>query len=530
MDTHLNEVLLLGTGRRSLSPLQVHPEIAKRLDEQLSPERQALQALSYAIYLDAIGQGLLRMVDPEPKELVLDERPTTQPEISALLDEILGLEHHYKLRWLKKWLQLVDDRKEKLPPAAIVKLMAVLPGLGNKVQQHASRILGQTTRTLFEQYGLWAVNVEGFAEYSAATWDFGKPEERQQYWSALHRQEAAAAIALLQKDWEKEGIRDKLIFLKLIAQDLQEADRAFLVSLHEIEFTGNRLSTKTARLCKRLIIGLLIRLHHQPLLSELTTHLELYVNAEKEGGLLGTFLGKTQKKLKLPKQADAFWSGTFLQANYGLEPKNEALDRFDYDPYFWLAQFLELLPFAFMLQLLDHNPEESITYWLKTPAYNTRIRGAAVAIFEQTLIDKAISEKDALLINALINVLDWKAAKTLLPYISGPAFEQYVSKNRLFQHTEIFDERGYPSDEPWSLAFSKTMTDQWIKLFEVKKYVYQPAVHHFVAYFHPAALDYLLDRTALMTKREELTSWQKYLVEPLKTNLRIRNKIYQYQK
>lgn len=530
MHTHLKEILLLGTSRRQLDPGQLPEAISSRLDQQLGPEKQVLQALSFAVYLDEIGPGLPSLIAPDPIQPVEEERPTTSPALVAIFHDILTLEHISKQRWLKKWLQLVDDRGEKIPPEAVAKLMETLNGVGKKAQQSANRILGKMTASIYQTYQLWPYTFEIDTEGPDEAWKYGKTDQRLAYWTQLHRADAKAAIELLRVDWPKESIREKWSFLNVIAQDLQSLDLDFLVQLHEEEFVGKRLNSKTAKACKRLIIGLLIRLQYGPIRNEIAEQLQVYTKEEAAGGLLRMFSSKKHKILVIPKQETGFWRADLLASQYGIETKNTAPDRFEYDPLFWWAQFLELLPLEFLMENLERTAEETIDYWLNTPAFQTQINGEKVAIYQQTWVQKAIETKDEKLIATLTKVLDWEAASLLIPTMSGLVFEQYVSEHHLFEHIETFQRRGYDAKENWSVGFSKKMVDYWIRLFAKKTYAYQSQANHFIAYFHPDAFPYLRMKSASLNNSGAAAHWQRYIVDPLEINLTIRSKMQPFEK
>jgi|GEM_PF-2950700 len=529
MNTHLKEILLLGTGRRQLDPVQLPTVISSRLDQQLNAEKQVLQALSFAVYLAEIGPELPSLIAPDPIQPVAEERPTTSPLLVAILNDILTLEHISKQRWLKKWIQLVDDRAEKIPPQAVGKLMEVLNGLGKKAQQSAHRILGQMTANIYQTYQLWPYTFEVDTEGGDEAWKYGKTDQRLVYWTQLHQADAKAAIELLRVDWPKESIREKWSFLNVIAQDLQRLDLDFLVQLYEEEFVGKRLNSKTAKACKRLIIGLLIRLQYGPIRNEIAAQLEACIKEESAGGLLGLFSSKKRKVLVIPKQETGFWTAEVLASQYGIDTKNTAPDRFEYDPLFWWAQFLELLPLEFLMETLERTAEETIDYWLNTPAYQTQINGEQVAIYQQTWVQKAMETKDEKLIATLTKVLDWQAASLLIPSMSGLVFEQYVSANQLFEHMETFQRRGYDAKENWSVGFSKKMVDYWIRLFAKKTYAYQSQANHFIAYFHPDAFPHLRMKSASLSNRAAAEHWQRYIVDPLERNLTISAKMQPFE-
>lgn len=530
MDAHLKEIVLLGTSRRQLNPAQLAEVISSRLHQQLNAEQQVLQALSYSAYLAEIGPDLPSLIAPAPIPTVVQERPTTPPALAAILNDILRLEHISKQRWLKKWLAIVDDRKEKIPPEAVVKLMATLHGLGKKAQHRAHQILGETTREIFQTYKLWPFPTETTKEETDEVWKYGKTEERLTYWTQLHQLDAKRAIELLQADWAKESIREKWSFLNAVAQDLQMADQSFLIQLHEAEFVGKRLNSKTARACKRLIIGLLISLNYTPLHTELADQLRPHIKEEQASGLLRMFSAKKGKILDIPRLEKGFWTGEGLASRYGIETKNMAPDRFEYDSLFWWEQFLALLPLEFLMKCLERSGEETIKYWLNTPAYQTKINGEKVAIYQQTWVQKAVETQDEKLIATLSKVLDWQAASLLVPLMPALVFEQYVTEHQLFEHIETFQLRGYEAKEGWSLGFSKRMVDCWIRLFAKKTYAYQSQANHFTAYFHPDAISYLRIKSASLTNSTAATHWQRYILDPLETNLKVRTQMQPFER
>ena len=530
MDAHLKEIVLLGTSRRQLNPDQLPEVIASRLDQRLDAEKQVLQALSYSVYLAEIGPGLPNLIAPDPIQIVAEERPTTPPALATILNDILTLEHISKQRWLKKWLAIVDNRKEKIPPEAVVKLMATLHGLGKKAQQRAYQVLGETTRNIFNTYKLWPFPTEITKEETNEVWKYGKADQRLAYWTQLHQLDAKRAIELLQEDWVKESIREKWSFLNAVAQDLQMADQSFLVHLHETEFVGKRLNSKTARAAKRLIIGLLIRLDYAPLRSELVDQLKPYLKEAQASGLLRMFSAKKQKVLDIPRQEGGFWMAEGLASRYGIETKNTAPDRFEYDPLFWWEQFIALLPLEFLMECLERSAEETIKYWLNTPAYQTQINGEKVAIYQQTWVQKAVQTQDEKLIATLTKVLDWKAASLLVPLMPALVFEKYVTEHQLFEHIETFQLRGYEAQEGWSVGFSKKMIDCWIRLFAKKTYAYQSQANHFTAYFHPDAFPYLRMKSASLTNSTAAGHWQRYILDPLETNLKVRTQMEPFER
>ena len=80
----------------------------------------------------------------------------------------------------------------------------------------------------------------------SADWDTGTHEDRLAYFSFLHKNKPAEAIALLQQDWGTESLSHKKDFVAIMAAQVQAEDEVLLEAILQQEKEMNLNQVKIA--------------------------------------------------------------------------------------------------------------------------------------------------------------------------------------------------------------------------------------------------------------------------------------------
>lgn len=219
---HLQHVLLLGTGRTSLS------EKAKQQLRQLgltnshrSENVQLLNGLSLLHFLKRGASRLSQLNTPPPKAPG-ETGKLPSPQLSRLVERMLSNEDLRPI--LFEYIEYSAGLELVLPPEA-------LPYLFDTFQHDLRRVplikeaMGQRGEWLVRQNPAWAVFSQ---QLDAQIWQYGLPEERLAYFSGLRQKDPEAAGTLLKKDWSKETRIFQLQLLNRLRQHISPADMAFL--------------------------------------------------------------------------------------------------------------------------------------------------------------------------------------------------------------------------------------------------------------------------------------------------------------
>lgn len=219
---HLQHVLLLGTGRTSLSEKAKQQFLQLGLSNKHRSENlQLLDGLSLVHFLKRGASRLPKLNTPPPKAPG-ETGKLPSPQLSRLVERMLSNEDLRPI--LFEYIEYSSSLDLVLPPEA-------LPYLFDTYQQDMRQMqllketMGQRGEWLARQNPVWAVFSQ---QFDAEIWQYGLPEERLAYFSGLRQNDPEAARTLLEEDWSKESRIFQLQLLDRLRQHISPADTSFL--------------------------------------------------------------------------------------------------------------------------------------------------------------------------------------------------------------------------------------------------------------------------------------------------------------
>jgi hypothetical protein len=294
--------------------------------------------------------------------------------------------------------------------------------------------------------------------------------------------------------------------------------------MYDSTYSQQREQKKTERECKQLVCSMLLRLGHQPLVDEMTNLIRPYV-VKKSSSLMNRLLGRKMHTLKIPSEQDAFWNGQKMSALIGLDEKNLNLQLFDYDPYFWMAGLIRLLPFQFWTTLLECDVFDAVGYFLSSEEFMATVQGERKSIFREALVANALMTRDSNVIEALSQLIDGEDVFQLVPFMKQVVFEQYMRKNKHLANITLMNKRN-EDDSLWSLRFTKEVIEEWVGLIKAGKLFITAQYGNTLASFVDIkALDVMKVSNRDTMHLPWHAAWNDALVAPVETFLQLKQKI-----
>lgn len=241
---HLQHVLLLGTGRTSLS------EKAKQQLRQLGlstrQRSEALQVLSGLSLLHFLkrGAGQLPQLSEMPPQAPGETAEPASPQLSRLVERMLSDEDLRPV--LSEYIEYSVGLGLLLPSESLPYLFEVYQEDMAQVQRMRG-VMGQRGEWLARQNPSWASFSQQFND---EVWRYGTPGERLAYLSGLRQKKPAEALALLEKDWASTSRSLQLRLLHSLRHGMSSADVPFLTSC--LTHLDSGIRTLAAKLLMRL--------------------------------------------------------------------------------------------------------------------------------------------------------------------------------------------------------------------------------------------------------------------------------------
>jgi len=221
---HLQQVLLLGTGRSSLSEKARQQLQDLGLHNRQGPEAlQLLAGLSLLHYLRK-GASVLPQLDTLPVGAPNDTGREPTPRLARLVARMLESE---------EWVPVFSEYMEYSVELNLLLPAEALPYLFETYQDDFKQVLlireimGQRGEWLARQRPDWAIFSQQFEQ---DIWHYGTPEERRAFFSHLRQADPAAARDLLEKNWADESRQLQPLLLAAFKQHLSIHDVPFLTS------------------------------------------------------------------------------------------------------------------------------------------------------------------------------------------------------------------------------------------------------------------------------------------------------------
>lgn len=221
---HLQHVLLLGTGRTSLS--EKARQQLRQLGLKTNQRSEALQVLSALSLLHFLKRGArqLPQVQGPLTSAPGETAESPSPQLSRLVERMLSNEELRPI--LSEYIEYSASLDLLLPPEALPFLFDAHQHDGAQVQL-IREVMGQRGEWLARQNPTWAIFSPQFDQ---ELWSYGTAEERLAYFSGLRQKNPETARELLEKDWIKESRSLQLQLLSLLRHRISLADTPFLNS------------------------------------------------------------------------------------------------------------------------------------------------------------------------------------------------------------------------------------------------------------------------------------------------------------
>ncbi len=524
LSTTLKNTALLGTDRKQLDTQELSAEIKKRIPTNSKEEQQLLDALTYDYYMRLNGLLPNQVAIDNIPEAITEDKVYISPAMNLLLVDVLAEKQHIARPMALEILEFITRHNQLLRPEATLAILEKTFVSEKKISPLVNATIGNRGQKLFELFPELKIKAK-----KMTTWDEGNTAERVKIFEGWRNSEEGhpeLSIEKLQKDWPSEGIRSKLTYLKVIAKTLKETDGDFLNTIYTDEFENKKITRKTDKSCKKYLISSLTRLNKISILTEIKRAITPYLTESKSKKILGIGIGGKRKIFKPLKKTDAFWDGEYLSGWLGLSDKNLDLARFDYDPLYWLAEMIEILPFTFWCDLLEQDTPTIVNYFLTDKQFQVKITDEKEPILLSALIKNAEMTRDTELLEALSQSnYHEEDSPTLITLLSDHQFETYITTNKLWDDIALVSTRLKAHQSVWSKNFSETyLTELQLAISKGECY----PEHNFGALLtgviNPAALPYLKKIHDEAIYKNWFNVWNTGVTQPIirKINLTIR--------
>ena len=523
---YVKEVALLGVDRRKINDENLPSAIKEKLrtnglakDSQLDAAK-LLDILTYNYYYSKRGQQLDKVEGYENKR-INESKSYCDKRAMDVYAEIVDQDYHVKNELLKSWIAKVNQRGEIIPPNKVLDLIDNGIALDKESKKTIANIVGNRGRHILTLYKKKQYEVLPFTDQ---TWLEGSIRDRKAYYIHQRKEQIARINERLLDSWKSEGQQAQLSFLKILSTHLDKADFTFLEKIYTSEYEGELIHKKGMLSSKLLVCSMLARLDYAPLMSAVRAGLSDYVHQVRASGIVNSILAKKINKIQLPEKQDDFWNGDYLNRLMGFDTQNMNIKLFDYDPYYWMNSFISTLPFSFWIELLNRSELDVVKYFLQDSAFQTKVSGNNIAMFQDALIFNAIATNNTVLADAISSVTHNEDVQLLVPLMSQVAFEKYITKNRLRTELSLFETRS--SEHTWSLSFSKNMVSELFNMCKSGRFIPHVKFGRVMArYFHKDAFGHLAEVSKAQEGTQWYNAWLNNVLEPIRQSILIRERI-----
>lgn len=204
------------------APAQAYPSALDTGDD-------AAALLDAAALIDAAGRAA--RLTPTPVELPPPAPPDPAPELTTVAGRIVWeLLRTGRAELLSELLTSAAAAGRRAPAPLLPALFTAAAG-NRGLRGAAAAIAGERGRWLAAQQPEWAPILDAAPRsMDADVWDTGRPVERRAWLVELRHRDPDAARQALAAGWAKETSDDRAGFLAVLADQLSDADEAFLES------------------------------------------------------------------------------------------------------------------------------------------------------------------------------------------------------------------------------------------------------------------------------------------------------------
>lgn len=536
----LLQTTLLGTIKKNFTADSLPPILQPAIQHSPNAETALLNALTATLLYERAGYcGNKLAIASYPVCLPEKDLSPAPKAADLLLSEILGMNNERIVNALLCFLlEKFIQRKWHITPIFLNRLLLLakklppellLQCIGERGKWLWQIRIADGDTTLQEWPEEMAASGESAAE---SIWEEGKYEVRVQTLRQCRATKPDTARTWLEKTWDNVSINEKITFVKILQNNLSEADLPFLTGilagLNAIPTA--KIKAKQQEL-RQIVADFIARIPESDAHKALHKAVRACLHTGEK-----TRLGKANKKeinAQLPT-LDGFWAADNLLQQYGLEvPKNLPAD---YNPAgYCLANLMQYIPPSVWNKMFDMTAKEVIDCLLidKTDTFCKQFAEEIFAALNRA----CINYPDADYADYLLEIALQKEAFTpkLLPnthlFISAEAQKKllvahYVHVSGVVNGQNLYSAllRSLPNDQKWDMDFSRALLDKYEK---ESSYYYSDNTHEILLRFAQAFPDALIENLedevkkrieALQKSAPELQSYYNHTVLPL-TNI-----------
>lgn len=523
------DTALLGTDRKPCDFKNLPKEIAERFnsesDESSDQGNQFLDAITYHSFYQLMGESLLKWEAQEAIEEIHEEKDYCSKEIALLLKEISEDSDIERDAFLFEMFQVIAQRNQILRPEVVLQMLDMFHHLGRDARVLLRRILGNRGEYILKFRSAIRLPKEGVVE--RGSWEDASAAARRIMFEEMHYEDPSGAIQLLSQDWDKESIRDKVAFAKIITEDFQPEDHAFVAEIYKRDFENVACKKVTERACKRVFSGMMASMEYAPLLDSVRDALQPYLKEKKAKQILGFGVGKTIHEIHLPQEPDDIWNGENMSKLLGIETKNSDPKTFDCDPLFWLSEVIRIMPFSrFWPTVLKIEARDCLKYFLSSKEFKTTISGRKIEIFRDVLLENAMLKDDKELIIAILGIGYRPDLNTLLDRVDQGLYERFVLTNGLTSNFYFLSTRDHSEENRWSKRFAEKVLDDIFSSMAKAKFYTDRSVGKRCAQFFPMeALPHLRKLSKESESKVYYNKWSNHVALPIERVALLRKRI-----
>ncbi|MEA5258169.1 DUF5691 domain-containing protein [Arcicella aquatica] len=516
---------LLGTDKIGFDE-KLLPESIRIIVEKMSDtdkEARFLKTAALLAFYEESGQKPKRFVGEFPIENQHNNAVVSPQKFAAILNEILEMPYNLRNDLLALWLDKLIEREQVCTAKSTVSLLILAESLPKKFHSKIIKVLSKKGLDLLTFKT--SITLKELAS-EEQIWKEGKLAERRELFIELRNEHPQKALSLLETTWKEESLNDKRAFIETIKTTFQLSDVAFLESIIP-EFTFKIKERKTQREIRVIIKGLLMGIVDTDTYIYTTKALEIYFNHEKAKGIMG-WAGKKNIVISLSNDDDSFMNISMMESEYGFEVSPD-IAIFTTNQHYWLACFLEYLPFDFWINHLEKDLEATVEYFISSP-FKVKLSGKEVSFFLNAIIKNALLYKNIALAKVLFKITTLQDQRLLLGLLPKSEQEQYIISTKQLTSLQVLEACFANWNGTWSVGFSdKILKETYTILIEQNTFIPEQLAIFMVKHLHPSAISFLQNAKVypiVSANPYYRNHWEKHFVDAIMKAMEIKQKIY----
>lgn len=513
---------LLGTDKIGFDEKSL-PENLRIIVEQIpehDKETRFLKTAALVAFYQEAGQMPKRFEGEFTSQYQEDTLTVASSKFMTILDDILILPYLFRDFLITIWLDKLIEKQQVCNVKTTVLLLNLSENLPKKIHLKIPNILSKKGLIL------WNFKTNSTIEVSRSEqeiWAEGKLSERRVFFANFRKENPEKALELVQNTWKEESINDKMAFIEVIKNTFQATDLAFLTNILP-EFSYKAKERKIQREIRNMLTGILMGMPETAIYSHTTEALKSYFTYEKSKGVLG-WIGKENKIFILPKQEDNFFNINNIEVEYGFD-KSPDIAIFTTNQHYWLACFIEYLPFDFWINTFEKEIEAAVQYFL-SETFIVKLSGRKTPIFLNSLIKNALQHKNIKLGKTLISIANIADQTPLLCLLSISEREQYLISTKQLNTPTALEACFGNWSGTWSADFStKILKESYATIIEKNTFLTDRLALLMVQHLHPSSTNFLQNAKIypLSATPYYITYWEKNFVDIIVCSFSIKQK------